>query len=380
MINRSLQQWIADLENWLDYVPDAVVVVDSRGRIVLANRQAEQMFQRSANELVGSAIEVLIPERFRAPHLLHREQYKQTPHVRPMGTVMELTALRGDGSEFPVEISLGPIPATDGSAVFAVIRDLTERRRIESVMREHQTQVLAARTIQQQLLPVRPPEVEGYDIAGILRPAELAGGDIFDFFLFPSGCLGVVISDVAGQGLGPVQFMTAMHNRLRRLAETYCNLDEILQGTNAAVTSESAPPSFVTVFLGCLDPASGHWSYSSAGHTAGFVVDSQGEVRFCMEATSIPLAVLSGASFPVCGPMTLQAGDMLLLLTNGILESRNGIGEPFGAAPCLRLIHELRERPAREILERLLDTVAQFTGSTTPTDDLTAVLIKVGKR
>jgi PAS domain S-box-containing protein len=380
MVNRSLQQWIADFDNWLDYVPDAVVVVDSRGQVVLANSQAERMFQRSSQELAGLAIEALLPERFRATHLLHREQYKQTPHVRPMGTVMELTALRGDGSEFPVEISLGPIPASDDLAVFAVIRDLTERRRTEAVLREHQAQVLAARTIQQQLLPDQRPEIEGYDIAGVLRPAQLAGGDNFDFFQFPSGCLGVLIGDVAGQGLGPVQFMAAMHSRLRWLAETCCNLDEILQKTNAAVTSESTTPSFVTVFLGCLDSAARQWCYSSAGHTAGFLLDQQGDVRVCMEATSIPLAILSGATFPVTGPIALQSGDLLLLVTNGILESRNGIGELFGAAPCLRLVHELRERPAREILERLLDTVARFTGNTTPTDDLTAVLIKVGER
>jgi sigma-B regulation protein RsbU (phosphoserine phosphatase) len=380
MVNRSLQQWIADFDNWLDYVPDAVVVVDCRGQVVLANSQAERMFQRSPRELAGLAIEALIPERFREAHLQHREKYKQTPHVRPMGRVMELTALRGDGSEFPVEISLGPIPASDEPAVFVVIRDLTERRRTEAVLREHEAQVLAARTIQQQMLPAHPPEIEGYDIAGVLRPAEIAGGDNFDFFQFPSGCLGVVVGDVAGQGLGPVQFMAAMHSRLRRLAETCCNLDEILQKTNAAVTSESAPPSFLTVFLGCLDTAARRWCYSSAGHTAGFVLDQQGNVRVEMAATSIPLAVLSGASFPVSDPIALHAGDMLLLPTNGILESRNGVGEPFGAPSCLRLVHEMRERPAREILERLLDTIARFTGNTTPTDDLTAVLIKVGER
>jgi phosphoserine phosphatase RsbU/P len=380
MERRSLQQWVADLEDWLNYIPDAVVVVDSGGQVVLVNQQAEQVFQRSADELLGQSVEVLIPDRYRAAHQLHRQHYGQMPHVRAMGTVMELAALRGDGSEIPVEISLGPIPTSEGPAVFAVIRDLTERRQIESVLREHHAQILAARTIQQQQLPAHLPKLDGYDIAGVLRPAEPAGGDNFDFFFLPNGCFGVVVSDVAGQGLGPVQFMVAMHGRLRRFAESSCNLDEILQGTNAVAASESSPPNFVTVYLGCLDPAARLWTYSSAGHTAGFLLDRSGDVRLCMEATSIPLAILSGASFPVSTPIPLEDGDMLLLLTNGVLESRNAIGESFGVEACLSLVHRLREQPAKEILDRLLDTVQQFAGGTKTADDLTAVLIKVDAR
>ena len=378
MENKSLRQWLGDFESWLDYLPDAVVVVDSGGKIVLVNHQAEQMFQRSPAELLGQAVENLIPAHRRATHQEHREQYGQMPHIRAMGSVTELTALRGDGSEFPVEISLGPIPTSEGTAVFAVIRDLTERRRTESMVREHRAQILAARTIQQQQLPTRPPDVEGYDIAGVLRPAEPAGGDGFDFFSLPNGCLGVLVSDVAGQGLGPVKFMAAMHNRLRRFAANGCDLDQILQGANAMAASESEPPNFATAFLGCLDPATRRWSYSSAGHTVGFLVNRQGEVRVSMGATSIPLAILSDATFPVSDPIALEDGDVILLPTNGILESRSAVGEPFGAASCLSLIHRLRERPAKEILERLLEAVHQFTAGAAQIDDLTAVLIKVG--
>jgi PAS domain S-box-containing protein len=378
MQNKSLRQWLADFQSLLDYLPDAVVVVDAGGQIVLVNHQAERMFQRPATELAGQTVEDLIPAHRRATHQQQRQQYGQMPHVRAMGAVTELTALRSDGSEFPVEISLGPIPTIDGTAVFAVIRDLTERRRIESVLREHRAQILAARTIQQQQLPTQPPQVPGYDIAGVLRPAEPAGGDGFDFLSLPNGCVGVAVSDVAGQGLGPVKFMAAMHNRLRRFAASGCDLDQILQGANAMAAGESEPPNFATAFLGCLDPAARRWSYSSAGHTVGFLMNRLGEVRVNMAATSIPLAILSDATFPVSDAITLEDGDVILLPTNGILESRSAAGEPFGAASCLSLIHGLRERPAKEILERLLETVDQFTAGAAQIDDLTAVLIKVG--
>ena len=377
MEDRSLEQLLDNLEPWLDYVPDAILVVGPGGRIARVNRHAEHVFQHSADDLIGRPIESLIPPRFRAEHEDYRRQFEQNPRVRPMGSGMELTALRGDGSEVPVEISLGPMPVAEGLAVFAVVRDLTERHRAEQLIREYHARILAARAIQQQLLPDRPPELDGYEIAGALRPANPTGGDHFDFLQFPDGCLGVVISDVAGQGMGPVQFTASMHARLRRLAETTCSLEDILQGTNAALATESSPPSFVTVYLGRLDPAANSWTYASAGHTAGFVLDGQGKVKSRMEATSIPLAILSGARYPMADPIALESGDMLLLLTNGILESRAADGSRFGADRCLRLVHEHREQRASDILEHLLDSVGRFTGTDGPLDDLTAVLIKV---
>jgi phosphoserine phosphatase RsbU/P len=379
MENRSLQQWLADFENWLNYLPDAVLVVDSGGQIVLANHQAEQMFQRADTELVGQIVETLIPSRHRSAHQQYRQQYGQMPHVRGMGTTTELTALRSDGSEFPVEISLGPIPASEGTAVFAVLRDLTERRRIDSLVREHRAQILAARTIQEQQLPTRAPEIDGYDIAGRLQAAEPSGGDCFDFFFLPNGCLAVFVADVAGQGLGSVRFMAATHGRVRRAAETSCDLDQILCAANTMASSESEPPNFVTAYLSCLDPSARLWSYSSAGHTVGFVLDRQGQVRVSMPATSIPLAIVPEARFPVADPIRLEDGEIVLLLTNGILESRNAVGEPFGAASCLSVVHRFRNQSAKEILDRLLETVQQFTAGTAQIDDWTTVLIKVGE-
>ncbi len=378
MEDRSLEELLADLRLWLDYVPDAVFVVAPGGRIALANCHAARMFQHPADWLIGQPIESLIPERFRADHERHRQQYEQALRVRPMGSGLELTALRGDSSEFPVEISLGPLPLAEGAAVFALVRDLTDRRRLDAELREYHAQTLAARAIQQQLLPACPLELEGYDIAGALRPAVPTGGDHFDFLRLPDGCLGVVLSDVAGQGIGPVQFSAAMHARLRRLAETTCDLEEILQGANAALSTETSPPCFVTVYLGRLDPAEKTWLYSSAGHTACYALDARGGIKARMEATSIPLAILSGARYPISDPVALEAGDMLLLLTNGILESRDADGRRFGVDRCLRLVHENREQPANEILQQLLDTVADFTPEENPVDDLTSVLIKVG--
>jgi diguanylate cyclase (GGDEF)-like protein/PAS domain S-box-containing protein len=124
-----------DLQELLDAVPDAMVVVDRRGRIRLANRQAERMFGYERQALVGQPVEVLVPNSAVAGHAEHRQSYFDDPAVRPMGARMALEARCRDGREFPVEISLSPVSSDAGMLAVASIRDVTERRRIEAEQR-----------------------------------------------------------------------------------------------------------------------------------------------------------------------------------------------------------------------------------------------------
>jgi protein-histidine pros-kinase len=119
----------------VEAAPDAIVIVDDQGWIQMANRQTEALFGYARDEIIGQPVEMLIPHRYRHQHPVHRVRYTSAPRVREMGTGLELTGLRKDGTEFPVEISLSPIQGEKGGLVSAAIRDVTYRKRVENMFR-----------------------------------------------------------------------------------------------------------------------------------------------------------------------------------------------------------------------------------------------------
>jgi PAS domain S-box-containing protein len=143
----ELNKTRAMFEGLFEFAPDAIIAVDFEGRIVQVNRQTERLFGYTREELLSTDHDILVPERFKKKHLENRKEYMSGPHTRHMGTGLELYGRKKDGSEFPVDIALGPMQIGKDLVVLAVVRDFTERKSWAKALRES-NEVLLRRNLE----------------------------------------------------------------------------------------------------------------------------------------------------------------------------------------------------------------------------------------
>ena len=142
---RKAEEEVKERERWfralLESAPDATIIADAEGTIQLVNRQTEVLFGYAASELVGEKVEVLVPESVRAGHAAHRIDFANLASVRAMGRGLELSGQRKSGQVFPIEVSLSPIQASLGLNVAAAVRDITERKKAEQIIRDSENRI-----------------------------------------------------------------------------------------------------------------------------------------------------------------------------------------------------------------------------------------------
>jgi phosphoserine phosphatase RsbU/P len=163
---------------------------------------------------------------------------------------------------------------------------------------------------------------------------------------------------------------------LRALALTQTDPGEILGVVNGRLAEDISTHHFVTLFLALLDPRTGSLVYSNAGHWPGYVFDAQGEVKSVLPSTGLPLGLGLGDDFPNGPPIRLEPGDLVFLLSDGIVEAASGADALFGIDRTLEVIRAHRHEAPGEILAALLHQVHEWCESV-QVDDMTAIVIKV---
>ena len=179
----------------VDSAPDVIMLVDARGTIVYANRRSEDMFGYPPGELVGERVEYLVPQEQREIHQLNREVYAEDPHARGMGVGLRLSARRRDGTLVPVEISLSPYQAGDSAYVVAIVRDVTDLRRQEEVVRRSEARLrLVTENAADMIFRYRPGDEPSFEYVSAAASA-LTGYSPEEFYAHPELCVNMVAEE-----------------------------------------------------------------------------------------------------------------------------------------------------------------------------------------
>ena len=238
-----------------------------------------------------------------------------------------------------------------------------------------------ARDIQRWLLPATPPPVPGMTIAFATRPANTVAGDYYDVFARPASAGGeprflLSVADVAGKSIPAALLMAAFQASLRTLSATPCSLTEMVTSMNQyACTNSQSGLRFTTAFVAEFDPATRTLHYINAGHNNPILRRSNGTVEYLV-AGGLPLGIRAQAVYE-SGSTILQAGDWLVIFTDGVIEALNEREEEYGEPRLLDVVRSGASSAPDELLRRLLSDVDTFVGATPQHDDITCMLVKI---
>jgi PAS domain S-box-containing protein len=293
----------------VESAPDAMVIVNEDGEIVLVNAQVERVFGYARKDLLGEHVEILVPERLRNVHGSYRKGFLSDPHARPMGAGLNLYGRRKDGTEFPVEISLSPLPTEEGMLVSSAIRDITERKRAD--------------VLERSFIPESLPEIPGVRLAARFIPGGSGvevGGDWYDVLEIGNGSIGLAIGDVAGRGVQAAAVMAQLRNALRAYALELHSPGVALERLNALAWTLD-PNEMATLIYLVFDPSSGRVRFANAGHLPPLHARPDGSTVYLEEGRAAPLGARPATSYREAEHL-LEPGSTLILYTDGLVERR----------------------------------------------------------
>ncbi|HLF13715.1 MAG TPA: SpoIIE family protein phosphatase [Bacteroidota bacterium] len=300
------------------------------------------------------------------------------------GTILCMPMKNKDGDTIGVFQLLnkrgGPFTAADENFISALsihaslaienARLYEEEKALASIREE----VRLAAQIQMDLLPKMVPSVEGYELAGASIPAQMVGGDYFDFIRLEDGRMGVCLGDVSGKGMPAALLMANLQATLRGQTLLAGDVEGTVRRSNRLLYETTSPEKFVTLVYGALDPKQHTFRFTNAGHDHPCLFRNDGKPHR-LESGGIVLGVLPDYHYSA-ETVEFHPGDVLVIYSDGICESMNADHEQFGMDRLVGVIGDNLAAPAGEILNAVVEAARHHAGAAPQYDDMTVVVVK----
>ncbi len=364
------EELVERLSNAVHQTADAVFVTDRSGVIEYVNPAFERITGYSSDDVIG-----------RTPRVFKSGMQGADYYDRLWRTVLGGDPFHGtlinrkpSGALYHAEQTITPMTTSTGaiSHFVSVMRDMTDQRLFE----EQEIELRLAASIQRKLLPQKPPQLEGWELAGAVLPAAATCGDYFDFMTIGDDVLCLVVADACGHGVGPALIAVQTRAHLRSLVHTDLEPDQIFSRLSEILASDLDDGLFVTMAVMWIEKATGSLVWANAGHPTAYVFDAAGAIKAELRSTGLPLGILAGIPYTVGQGVSIDPGDVVLMITDGFLEAQNAGDVEFGRDRLLQVMRTSVSLPAEEIVQRLHDAVRIFSGGQPQNDDLTAVVCR----
>ena len=250
-----------------------------------------------------------------------------------------------------------------------LISEIHQRRELDASLN-------VAREVQRRFMPSKMPPIDGYEVATWWFPNEAVGGDYCDVIPLPSGDVALCVADVSGHGLGPSLLMASVRAALRTLLLAHTSPQELLETLAIALADDFEHGSFITMCLTKLAPKEHELTFSNAGHGPALVFQAASGQFVELDSTGVPLGVIVPTDYPLGPALSLQPGDLMVLATDGIVESFDSSGEQFGVERLKQLIVKLARSPIQELVRSIGREVELHYVGDSPPDDLTVLALR----
>ena len=262
---------------------------------------------------------------------------------------------------------------------------------VEKEQQRLQSELAIAREVQSQLFPRGTPAMKTLELTGVCHPARTVSGDYYDFVRVQESNIGLAIGDVAGKGISAALLMASIQSIMRTqltagvpvhaaavhggngTAQAQLSVAELVSQLNKQVCANTAPEKFATFYFGLYDDKTRLLTYANAGHLPPILM-REGKARR-LEVTGTVVGAFPSACYEE-KTIELQAGDLLVAFTDGIVEPENAYGEPFGEENLVDLLVRYGQRDSTELVARITESVEQWTGSSELSDDMTLVVAR----